>query len=213
MFQFRKGAAITLAALCMLSPLAAAGCNNDSSSNTVPESTEYVVPVPAPEDRISESVKGAVVDAQVGKPAEYNNTEKQEKLQVEVEAVKALDKFTNKNENKTEILFVEMNLTNNSGKVLDLSYLTHFSTDVDGTVTDVGHSALANSQATKYYANTGRKLVHQQVAAGEKISFVVALEVPSERKDLKLIYTPYKYYSNDTIDFEIKPEDIQHIAG
>lgn len=87
MFQFRKGAAITLAALCMLSPLAA-GCNNDSSSNTVPESTEYVVPVPAPEDRISESVKGAVVDAQVGKPAEYNNTEKQEKLQVEVEAVK-----------------------------------------------------------------------------------------------------------------------------
>ena len=172
MFQFRKGAAITLAALCMLSPLAA-GCNNDSSSNTVPESTEYVVPVPAPEDRISESVKGAVVDAQVGKPAEYNN----------------------------------------SGKVLDLSYLTHFSTDVDGTVTDVGHSALANSQAAKYYANTGRKLVHQQVAAGEKISFVVALEIPSERKDLKLIYTPYKYYSNDTIDFEIKPEDIQHIAG
>ncbi|WP_281527646.1 DUF4352 domain-containing protein [Ruminococcus champanellensis] len=212
MFQFRKSAAITLAALCMLSPLAA-GCNNDSSSNTVPESTEYVVPVPAPEDRISESVKGAVVDAQVGKPAEYNNTEKQEKLQVEVEAVKVLDKFTNKNENKTEILFVEMNLTNNSGKALDLSYLTHFSTDVDGTVTDVGHSALANSQATKYYANTGRKLVHQQVAAGEKISFVVALEVPSERKDLKLIYTPYKYYSNDTIDFEIKPEDIQHIAG
>lgn len=213
MFQFRKGAAITLAALCMLSPLAA-GCNNDSSSsNTVPESTEYVVPVPAPEDRISESVKGAVVDAQVGKPAEYNNTEKQEKLQVEVEAVKALDKFTNKDDNKTEILFVEMNLTNNSGKVLDLSYLTHFSTDVDGTVTDVGHSALANSQATKYYANTGRKLVHQQVAAGEKISFVVALEIPSERKGLKLIYTPYKYYSNDTIDFEIKPEDIQHIAG
>ena len=212
MFPFRKGAAITLAALCMLSPLAA-GCNNDSSSNTVPEGTEYVVPVPDPEDRISESVKGAVVDAQVGKPAEYNNTEKQEKLQVEVEAVKALDKFTNRDDNKTEILFVEMNLTNNSGKILDLSYLTHFSTDVDGTVTDVGHSALANSQATKYYANTGRKLVHQQVAAGEKVSFVVALEVPSERKDLKLIYTPYKYYSNDTIDFEIKPEDIQHIAG
>ena len=130
-----------------------------------------------------------------------------------MEAVKALDKFTNKDDNKTEILFVEMNLTNNSGKVLDLSYLTHFSTDVDGTVTDVGHSALANSQAAKYYANTGRKLVHQQVAAGEKISFVVALEIPSERKDLKLIYTPYKYYSNDTIDFEIKPEDIQHIAG
>lgn len=210
MFHFRKGAAITIAALCMLSPLAA-GCNNDSSSNALSETTEYVVPVP--EDRISESVKGEVVDAQVGKPAEYNNTEKQEKLQVEVEAVKALDKFTNKDEKKTEILFVEMNLTNNSGKVLDLSYLTHFSTDVDGEVTDVGHSALANSQATKYYANTGRKLVHQQVAAGEKVSFVVALEVPSERKELKLIYMPYKYYSNDTIDFLIKPEDIQHIAG
>ena len=210
MFHFRKGAAITIAALCMLSPLAA-GCNNDSSSNALPETTEYVVPVP--EDRISESVKGEVVDAQVGKPAEYNNTEKQEKLQVEVEAVKALDKFTNKDEKKTEILFVEMNLTINSGKVLDLSYLTHFSTDVDGEVTDVGHSALANSQATKYYANTGRKLVHQQVAAGEKVSFVVALEVPSERKELKLIYMPYKYYSNDTIDFLIKPEDIQHIAG
>lgn len=210
MFHFRKAAAITIAALCMLSPLAA-GCNNDSSSNALPETTEYVVPVP--EDRISESVKGEVVDAQVGKPAEYNNTEKQEKLQVEVEAVKALDKFTNKDEKKTEILFVEMNLTNNSGKVLDLSYLTHFSTDVDGEVTDVGHSALANSQATKYYANTGRKLVHQQVAAGEKVSFVVALEVPSERKELKLIYMPYKYYSNDTIDFLIKPEDIQHIAG
>lgn len=210
MFHFRKGAAITIAALCMLSPLAA-GCNNDSSSNALPETTEYVVPVP--EDRISESVKGEVVDAQVGKPAEYNNTEKQEKLQVEVETVKALDKFTNKDEKKTEILFVEMNLTNNSGKVLDLSYLTHFSTDVDGEVTDVGHSALANSQATKYYANTGRKLVHQQVAAGEKVSFVVALEVPSERKELKLIYMPYKYYSNDTIDFLIKPEDIQHIAG
>ena len=194
----------------MLSPLAA-GCNNDSSSNALPETTEYVVPVP--EDRISESVKGEVVDAQVGKPAEYNNTEKQEQLQVEVEAVKALDKFTNKDEKKTEILFVEMNLTNNSGKVLDLSYLTHFSTDVDGEITDVGHSALANSQATKYYANTGRKLVHQQVAAGEKVSFVVALEVPSERKELKLIYMPYKYYSNDTIDFLIKPEDIQHIAG
>ena len=88
MFHFRKGAAITIAALCMLSPLAA-GCNNDSSSNALPETTEYVVPVP--EDRISESVKGEVVDAQVGKPAEYNNTEKQEKLQVEVEAVKALD--------------------------------------------------------------------------------------------------------------------------
>ncbi|MGN0590265.1 DUF4352 domain-containing protein [Ruminococcus sp.] len=210
MFHFRKGAAITIAALCMLSPLAA-GCNNDSSSNALPETTEYVVPVP--EDRISESVKGEVVDAQVGKPAEYNNTEKQEKLQVEVEAVKALDKFTNKDEKKTEILFVEMNLTNNSGKVLDLSYLTHFSTDVDGEVTDVGHSALANSQATKYYANTGRKLVHQQVAAGEKVSFVVALEVPSARKELKLIYMPYKYYSNDTIDFLIKPEDIQHITG
>ena len=210
MFHFRKGAAITIAALCMLSPLAA-GCNNDSSSNALPETTEYVVPVP--EDRISESVKGEVVDAQVGKPAEYNNTEKQEKLQVEVEAVKALDKFTNKDEKKTEILFVEMNLTNNSGKVLDLSYLTHFSTDVDGEITDVGHSALANSQATKYYANTGRKLVHQQVAAGEKVSFVVALEVPSERKELKLIYMPYKYYSNDTIDFLIKPEDMQHIAG
>ena len=210
MFHVRKGAAITIAALCMLSPLAA-GCNNDSSSNALPETTEYVVPVP--EDRISESVKGEVVDAQVGKPAEYNNTEKQEKLQVEVEAVKALDKFTNKDEKKTEILFVEMNLTNNSGKVLDLSYLTHFSTDVDGEITDVGHSALANSQATKYYANTGRKLVHQQVAAGEKVSFVVALEVPSERKELKLIYMPYKYYSNDTIDFLIKPEDIQHIAG
>ena len=210
MFHFRKGAAITIAALCMLSPLAA-GCNNDSSSNALPETTEYVVPVP--EGRISESVKGEVVDAQVGKPAEYNNTEKQEKLQVEVEAVKALDKFTNKDEKKTEILFVEMNLTNNSGKVLDLSYLTHFSTDVDGEITDVGHSALANSQATKYYANTGRKLVHQQVAAGEKVSFVVALEVPSERKELKLIYMPYKYYSNDTIDFLIKPEDIQHIAG
>lgn len=210
MFHFRKGAAITIAALCMLSPLAA-GCNNDSSSNALPETTEYVVPVP--EDRISESVKGEVVDAQVGKPAEYNNTEKQEKLQVEVEAVKVLDKFTNKDEKKTEILFVEMNLTNNSGKVLDLSYLTHFSTDVDGEITDVGHSALANSQATKYYANTGRKLVHQQVAAGEKVSFVVALEVPSERKELKLIYMPYKYYSNDTIDFLIKPEDIQHIAG
>ena len=210
MFHFRKGAAITIAALCMLSPLAA-GCNNDSSSNALPETTEYVVPVP--EDRIAESAKGEVVDAQVGKPAEYNNTEKQEKLQVEVEAVKALDEFTNKDEKKTEILFVELNLTNNSGKVLDLSYLTHFSTDVDGEVTDVGHSALANSQATKYYANTGRKLVHQQVAAGEKVSFVVALEVPSERKELKLIYMPYKYYSNDTNDFLIKPEDIQHIAG
>ena len=45
------------------------------------------------------------------------------------------------------------------------------------------------------------------------VSFVVALEVPSERKELKLIYMPYKYYSNDTIDFLIKPEDIQHIAG
>ena len=41
----------------------------------------------------------------------------------------------------------------------------------------------------------------------------MALEVPSERKELKLIYMPYKYYSNDTIDFLIKPEDIQHIAG
>lgn len=212
MFRFRRSAAITLAALCMLSPLAA-GCNNEESSNTVPQGTEYVVPVPEVKDRISESVKGEVVDAQVGKPAEYNNTEKQEKLQVEVEAVKAMDKFTNRDDSKTEILFVEMNLTNNSGKALDLSYLTHFSTDVDGTVTDVGHSALANSQATKYYANTGRKLVHQQVAAGEKLSFIVALEVPSERSSLKLIYTPYKYYSNDTIDFQIKPEDIQHIAG
>ena len=47
MFQFRKGAAITLAALCMLSPLAA-GCNNDSSSNTVPESTEsYLASMPS----------------------------------------------------------------------------------------------------------------------------------------------------------------------
>lgn len=208
MHRFKRSTAVLMAAACLFSAASAVGCSekDESSDDTT---SEYVVPVPAKEDRVPEDSAGEQIDATVAETVNYKD-----KVTVSLNAVRELDAFSG---SSGRILFCEVTITNNTDQVLDLSYLTHFSLAADGSASEVGRSALANSQATKYYHESNLKLLHTPVpakgteGAENSVTGVVAVLAPSKWESLQLVYMPYKYYSNDTVDFEIKEDKIFHI--
>lgn len=201
MHCFKKTAILSLAALCMLSSLATACNGKDSSKETIPPSSEYVVPVP--DSRVDSSVPGKISESEIGKKITF------EKIDVTLEKVNELDKFANTG---NRIFCCEMTITNNTDKGLPLSYLTHFSLDADGKITEIGRSAVANSQTVKQY-NGQRDMVHKELAPGATEKFVLGVQAPAKWKSLELVYMPYKFYTNDEIKIKINESDISHISA
>ena len=111
------------------------------------------------------------------------------------------------------VLLAEMTIVNHTDKELDSSTLTHFVAYVDdekagGVVSDIR----AGISARKYYTQTQSSLqsFNQAIQPGETLTGYVAMYLPTAWKSLTLCYIPYKYYSNDNLNFSIDETKLVH---
>ncbi len=203
MKHFRQSAALLLSAILCCSAVALSGCG-DTSSNAGDDTLSAYSPV-VPDSKIDENEPGEIVDATVGTPLNY-----QDKLDVTLTKIIELDAGNN---TERRILLAEFTIKNKTDTAVDCSTLTHFSASVDGTVKKgIVSQTTAAILARKYYTKLGSDMqsLNQAIEPGTSISGYVYMEVPSSWDELKLIYKPYKYYSNDTIEFPIVESELEH---
>lgn len=183
------------------------GCNNQpdhSSSSDFSGASIYAPTIP--ENPISKDEPGTVQEAAIGDSVNYN-----EKLTAKLEKVIELD---TKSGTGGRVFLAEMTITNNSQAAIDCSTGTHFTTEIAGEadldpIIDVSAAIFAR----QYYVAMNRSEFNnfnQEIAPGESISGYVSMKIPANVSEWKLIYTPYKYYSNDTIAFTITDDTITH---
>lgn len=207
--HLHRSAAVLLSAALLLGCTALCGCNrssvpNGSDSNSHAGKPVYSPTVPA--DPIDESVPGKDTAGTIGTAVDYEG-----KVSVTLNNFTELD---TKSGTGGRVFVAEMTITNNSDKAIDCSTGTHFTTDIDGEVsymTVIDVSAAIYSR--QYYTAVNRESFmnfNQAIEPGETVEGYVALKSPATFKDMTLIYTPYKYYSNDTVSFKITEDDITH---
>ena len=202
MIHFRKSAAFLLSAGMLLSAVTFCGCNKkDESSYGEPT---YAPVVPA--NPIGEDVAGTKTEGKAGDTLDYDG-----KVTATLSKVIELDA---KSGTGGKIMIAEMTISNKSDKAIDCSTATHFgliSDDSEESLSDVVDISAAIF-ARQYYTALNSDLValNQQVAAGETINGYVTFKAPADYKELKLVYTPYKYYSNDKVLFDITPDLVSH---
>lgn len=205
---FRRSAAALLAALLCGSALVMNGCAGNSGSSgdePAPELSLYEPEVP--ESRIDESIPGDKLSAKIGETVEYAD-----KLTVTLNQVVEIDDVA-----KTEyrVLMVEITVANHSDSKIDCQTLTHFSALIDG---EVDSNAIRDVRAAiagrQYYTkiNSSLESFNQEIPAGETLTGYVYLGMPSAWETLQLVYTPYRYYSNDQIVFDIDEDAFVHYS-
>ncbi len=205
----RRSAACLLSAALLCSAGMLTGCGDKSSGNAryiSDDGGERSVYSPeVPQNPIDESIPGKDFSGGIGSTVEY-----EDKLSVTLERVIELDDTI-----KTEyrVLVAEMTIVNRSDKKIDCSLLTHFSANIDGQNNEEPtRDVRAKLTAIKYYTKikSDLKNFNQEIAPGETVKGYVYLGMPSAWKSLQLVYTPYKYYSNDQILFDIPEKDMEH---
>lgn len=198
----RNGAVLLLSAVLCGSALSLAGCGNKISHN--PNTSEAYAPI-VPDSKIDEDAPGKQYDTVIGTPLDYEG-----KLSVTLDRVVELDDAAT---TSNRVLLAELTIVNHTDKEIDCSTLTHFSAYVDdekagGVVSDIR----AGIAARKYYTQTQSSLqsFNQAIQPGETLVGYAAMYLPTAWKSLTLCYTPYKYYSNDNLNFLIDESKLVH---
>ena len=208
MKNYRQYAAVVLAAALTCTVCAGlAGCGSKNGGSSEEEFIDSVYTPEVPENPVPDSVPGETIEAAVGEQVNFEN-----KLTVTLDQAIELDDV---NKASYRVLVLEMTVSNNTDKKIDCQTLTHFKMLIDGeeslnAVRDVSAAVLAR----KYYAKTGGDLqsFNQEIAPGETAKGYVYVYAPTAWKEMKLIYTPYRYYSNDRILFDLPEENLTHYS-
>lgn len=211
---YRGAAAVLCAALLCGCAAVLSACGQNSSSGSRENSASdtdanYSVYSPVvPDSRVDESEPGEEQNAGIGDTVDY-----QGKLSVTLDKVVEVDDV---DKSKRRELFAELTITNNSDTAVDCSTLTHFTNLSDGEPTeDYVRDLFAAVDARKYYSAIGSDLdsLNQAIEPGQTVKGYVYMGTPITWKTLSLVYTPYKYYSNDTIIFDFDESKIEHYTG
>ncbi len=207
MKQIRQYAAMVLAAaLTCTAAFSMTGCKSNPAPKAE-EAYESVYTPEVPENPINEDIPGNEQTAKIGETVNYDN-----KLTVTLDRAIEIDDV-----NKVEyrVILCEMTVVNNTDKKIDCQTLTHFKMKIDGELTvnpvrDVSAAVVAR----KYYSKIGSDLksFNQEVKPGETVKGYVYIYAPTKWDEMKLIYTPYRYYSNDTIEFDLPEEQLTHYS-
>ncbi len=208
MKQIRQYAAMVFAAaLTCTAAFSMTGCKSNPAPKAEEEAYESVYTPEVPENPINEDIPGSEQTAKIGETVNYDN-----KLTVTLDRAIEIDDV-----NKVEyrVILCEMTVVNNTDKKIDCQTLTHFKMKIDGELTvnpvrDVSAAVVAR----KYYSKIGSDLksFNQEVKPGETVKGYVYIYAPTKWDEMKLIYTPYRYYSNDTIEFDLPEEQLTHYS-
>ncbi|MBR5723187.1 MAG: DUF5067 domain-containing protein [Oscillospiraceae bacterium] len=208
MKQIRQYAAMVLAAaLTCSAAFSMTGCKSNPAPKAEEEAYESVYTPEVPENPINEDIPGREQTAKIGETVNFDN-----KLTVTLDRAIEIDDV-----NKVEyrVILCEMTVVNNTDKKIDCQTLTHFKMKIDGELTvnpvrDVSAAVVAR----KYYSKIGSDLksFNQEVKPGETVQGYVYIYAPTKWDEMKLIYTPYRYYSNDTIEFDLPEEQLTHYS-
>ena len=201
--MLRTGAALMLSAVLCGSALMLSGCGNRSHN---PETSEAYAPF-VPESKVAEDVPGKQYDAGIGQSIDYEG-----KVTASVDSFIELDDAST---TEHRILLAEMTITNNSDKDIDCSTLTHFEVYIDDEKSASACAGLqAKITARKYYTQIQSTLeeFNQAIKPNETVTGYVPLYMPSAWKSCSLSYSPYKYYSNDNLNFSIDEAKLVHFS-
>lgn len=200
--KLRSAALLLLAAALCTSSMLCTGCADKSSTET---SEREIYTPEVPESRVDENTPGEELNAVIGDTVNYND-----KVDVTLNRVIELDDV---NKMEYRVLLAEITITNKSDKKIDCSTLTHFYTIIDGEespepVRDV-QAAVA---ARKYYTAIKSPLenFNQAIEAGTTLDGYVYIFAPTSWKEMKLVYTPYKYYNTDKVIFGLEETKYEH---
>ena len=185
----------------------ATGCGSKSNPASNEDVYDSVYTPEVPENPISEDVPGNTQNAGIAQTINYDN-----KLTVTLDRAVEIDDV---NKAEYRVILCEMTVANNSDKKIDCQTLTHFKMRIDGEINiNATRDVSAAVVARKYYAKTGSDLksFNQEVKAGETVKGYVYVYAPTKWDSMQLVYTPYRYYSNDTIEFEIPEESLEHYS-
>lgn len=208
MKQIRQYAAMVLAAaLTCTAAFAATGCGSKTTSKQEEVSYESVYTPEVPENPLADDVPGNEQGAKIGEVVNFDN-----KLNVTLDRVIEIDDV---NKAEYRVLLCEMTVVNNTDKKIDCQTLTHFKMKIDGEiVVNAVRDVSAAVVARKYYSKTGSDLksFNQEVKPGETVKGYVYVYAPPKWDEMQLIYTPYRYYSNDCIEFDLAEEQLTHYS-
>ena len=201
---FRAASAVLLSAVLCGTALTATGCADASSreKNTVSVYTPFI-----PENKVDENTPGAVTAAGIGETVSF-----QDKVTATLTRVVELDTYSTTS-NRT--LLAELTITNNTDKALDCSWLAHFSAICNDKADDeIVHNVTAQIYARKYYTATQSPMeaLYQAIEPGQSLTGYVCMTVPTAWNSLILRYIPYKYFSNDSVDFTIDESKLTHFT-
>ena len=201
--MFRRASALLLSAVLCGAAAAMTGCSGSSEDETV-NSTYYPF---VPDSKIDESVPGETMTGGIGDTVDY-----QGKVSVKLSRVVELDCYST---SSGRTLLAEFSVTNNTDKALDCSWLTHFSAACDGQENEeLTNNIVSSINARKYYTATQSDMeaLYQAIDPGQTLLGYISIAAPTTWNSLVLRYTPYKYYSNDTLEFTIDESKLTHFA-
>lgn len=207
MRPFRTIAAIAAAAVICCSAAALTGCASKGGSDKEPISGTVYSPQ-IPDNPVGDDVPGTEQASVIGELVNF-----QDKLDITLDQVMEIDDV---DKTSYRVLSAEFTLTNKSDKDIDCSTLTHFGTVIDGAeakapVRDVTAAVVAR----KYYTSIKSDLqsLNQAIKPGETIKGYAYILAPSAWQEMKLVYTPFKYYSNDCVVFNLEESKFAHYSG
>lgn len=203
--MLRTGAALMLSAVLCGSALMFSGCGNKKISHN-PNTSEAYAPV-VPDSKIDEDAPGKQYDADMGATVDYEG-----KVSASLDRIIELDDAAS---TENRVVLAEMTITNKSDKDIDCSTLTHFAVYIDDKQSSSACAGLqAKIAARKYYTQIQSTMeeFNQAVKPNETVTGYVPLYMPTAWKNASLSYIPYKYYSNDNINFLIDESKFVHFS-
>ncbi len=207
MKQWNRGAVLALALLLAASPLAT-GCQDKPDKQGSTDSIEYAYSPEVPSETINPNEPGEALDAVLGEAVQYVSSSTHNNVTVTLNKVIELD---DKKTATGRVLLCELTIENHSETKIDASSLTHFTVLHNGEEKlDCTRSTYANVMANQFYGASGLSVLNQAIEPNQSVTGRVALQVPLSWDSLKLVYIPLKYYTTDTIQFDLKESEITH---
>lgn len=210
MKQLRMLTASLLAAGLCCSAVLCTACGQNSSQSGEDsregDTTRKSIYVPeVPDSRVSEDVPGAELTCSLGETVRH-----EDKLEVTLDQVIEVDDVI---KTQYRVVIAEMTISNLSSEKIDCSSLTHFTCFIDG---EEQAEALRDVQgavvARKYYTQIGSDLqsFNQAIEGGETVKGYICVFAPTAWTDMEIVYTPYKYYTNDHITLTLDEGQFVH---
>ncbi|MCQ2416466.1 MAG: hypothetical protein MJ071_01485 [Oscillospiraceae bacterium] len=208
MNHMRKMMALTMAAAILSAASCLTSCGEKSNvgeKGDTPSQTVYSPVVP--ENPLDDDAPGDTTSAAIGDTVNFEG-----KLDISLDQVVEIDDV---NKTMYRVMVAEMTITNHTSEPLDCSTLTHFSATVDGeknmeAVRDVQAAVVARKYYTKI--NSDMLLFNKAIPAGATEKGYVYLYAPTAWDSFSLEYTPYKYYSNNTVSFNLEEGKFVHYS-